>query len=293
MALTALLGCGPKVYFKGGEALLEGEAPPEMKVPDSLRASLELTGYQGRRKTTVATTFSSLPGRKYRMDVYGFPGMVEATFHWADTGWTLIVYGREGYLRGYGDTVDLPGLGVGKVPVHDLFAFLWGDFFPGDGGAAGTGGIAGSAGEAGAAAGDATHTGVGGEVGTPKDSATGEGTARSGSGGPVAVFPPRWESSKGVVRYSGESGRWVVQVEPATGLVREAVREDSAFRIRYEDYVLQNGRPLPRRVKVFSGSKPLLDIAVKEVEDNPAWKRDPFLLKIPKGFMRLRPSRGG
>jgi hypothetical protein len=25
------------------------------------------------------------------------------------------------------------------------------------------------------------------------------------------------------------------------------------------------------------------------VEDNPAWKRDPFVLRIPKGFTRIGP----
>jgi hypothetical protein len=71
------------------------------------------------------------------------------------------------------------------------------------------------------------------------------------------------------------------------------VREDSAFRISYEDYVLRNGRPLPRRMKVFGGGKPLLEIVVKQAEDNPAWKRDPFRVRIPKGFVLLRPAGRG
>jgi len=201
------------------------------------------------------------------MDVYGLPGMVEASFHWADTGWTLLVYGREGYLRGYGDTVDLPGLGVGKVPVHDLFACLWGDFFPGDGK-------------------------------RPQDTAASGDTARARAravtaGGAADVYPYRWERSEGGVRYAGDGVGWSARVDPATGLVREARREDSAFRIEYGDYVVRNGRPLPRRVKVFGGAKPLLEITVREVQDNPAWKRDPFLLRIPEGFVRLRPARGG
>lgn len=279
LASLLLAGCGPKVLFKGGEALLKGEIPPAAQVPDSLRASLELTGYQGLRKTTVSAAFSALPRKRYRMDVYGLPGMVEATFHWADTGWTLVVFGREGYLRGYGDAVDLPGLGLGRVPVHDLFACLWGDFFPGDGA---SGPENGSADPEAAAAGDT--------AGAPDATPAGnDGSA----GGPLPVYPVRWERSEGVVRYAGDGGGWAAKVEPATGLVREAVREDSAFRILYEDYVLRNGRPLPRRVKVFGGSKPLLEIAVKVVEDNPAWKRDPFLLRIPKGFVRLRPAQGG
>jgi hypothetical protein len=340
LACGAFIGCGPKVFFKGGEALLKGEALPEARVPDSLRASIELTGFQGLRKTTVSAAFSAVPRKKYRMDVYGLPGMVEATFHWADTGWTLVIHGREGYLRGYGDDVELPGLGLGKVPVHDLFACLWGDFFPGDGATSGDGGSAGAtggtgkAGSTGAGGGAGKSGSIGADAAFPAEgsavaaghsgavrsaegtgnlegvrSAVDTGSAPAGArpeepaavgdrgsaenaGGPVTVFPARWERSEGVVRYSGNGFAWAAKVEPATGLVREAVREDSAFLIRYEDYVLRNGRPLPRRVKVFGGKKPLLEIAVKDVEDNPAWKRDPFLLKIPKGFVRLWPARG-
>ena len=121
------------VHFPAGEALLRGEVPVAERAPDSLRAEVELTGYKGRNRTTVSAGLSALPLRKYKLDVYGLPGMVEASFLWTDTGWTLVVYGREGYLQGYGDTVDLPALGLEKAPVHDLFACLWGDFFPGDG----------------------------------------------------------------------------------------------------------------------------------------------------------------
>ncbi len=287
LAIAAgLLGaCAPAVRFPVGEAMLRGEEPAAAPAPDSLRAEVELTGYKGRSRTTVSAGFSALPLRKYKLDVYGLPGMVEASFLWMDTGWTLVVYGREGYLLGYGDTVDIPALGLEKAPVHDLFACLWGDFFPGDGEGVplmkrGAGPEA-----AGRDSGDSA-AGVAGKR-DPEDSATG------GSGGP-RLWPARWEQAgDGLIRYVGRGGpSWLARLDAKSGVVLEAVREDSALRIAYEGYAVRGSRLLPRRVKVFSRGKPLLDLGIGAVQDNPAWKRDPFRVRIPKGFIRLRAAPG-
>lgn len=293
-ASLLLLGCAPKPHFPAGEALLRGETPPASPVPDSLRAELELTGFQGGRKSTVSAALSAIPWRRYKMDVYGLPGMVEASFLWTDTGWALVLYEREGYLQGYGDTVELPGLGVGGVPVHDLFACLWGDFFPGDGESARAGDSSG-AGSVDRSAGGGPAAGSAGPAGD---------TARSGSrdeslGHPPGAIPPLVHPTKvekagdGRLSYVAGGWRWLVRLDARTGVVREAAREDSAFRIVYEDYRLRNGRPVPKRIRVFAGTRPLLEIGVGAVEDGPKWKRNPFQIRIPKGFSRLRtPGKG-
>lgn len=244
MALVLLLaGCAPKARYAAGEALLRGKAPAAVAEPESLRAKLELTAFERGRKSSASAAFSAKPRSRYKLDVYGLPGMVEASFLWADTGWALVLHGREGYLLGYGDTVALPGLGIGAAPVHDLFGFLWGDFFPGGG----------------------------------------EGDAAG------RVVPAEWATvDKGRVRYRAGGHDWIVDLDPATGVVREAARSDSAFRVVHEKYRVRAGRPVPGRTRVFAGERPLLEIVVEDLEDRPAWSRDPFRLKIPKGFSPLR-----
>ena len=46
-------------------------------------------------------------------------------------------------------------------------------------------------------------------------------------------------------------------------------------------------RPVPRDVRLFRYGEPVLEIKVGSVEDQPHWKRDPFVLRIPKGFRRV------
>lgn len=93
--------------------------------------------------------------------------------------------------------------------------------------------------------------------------------------------------------YEAQGVRWRVHLDPGTGLVRQALREDSAFRIAYSDYrigsggTLEKGRPVPGRIRIYRYRDPLLDIRVKSVEDNPRWHRNPFFIRIPKGFRKL------
>lgn len=293
-ALAGLcLSCAPKAHFPVGEALLRGETPPAPPTPDSLRAELELTGFQGGRKSTVSAALSAMPWRRYKLDVYGLPGMVEASFLWTDTGWALVLYEREGYLQGYGDTVELPGLGVGGVPVHDLFACLWGDFFPGDGAGDRDGASADRS------AGGGHRGGGSGSASEPTGDTARDGSGRDSLGRPLGsapppIFPTALEKTgDGRLSYAAGGRRWLVSLDARTGVVREAAREDSAFRIVYEDYRLRNGRPVPKRIRVFAGKRPLLEIGVGTVEDGPKWKRNPFQIRIPKGFSRLRtPGKG-
>lgn len=267
-----LSGCAPKARFPAGQAILRGETPAGPPLPDSLRAGLELTGFQGGRKTSVSAALSAVPWKRYKLDLYGLPGMVAASFLWTDTGWTLVLYERDGYLQGYGDAVDLPGLGIGSAPVHDLFACLWGDFFPGDGPAGRDGGAAGP-----------DSAGMGAPGGA-------KGFGETGG----SVLPGSWEKGEGgTVAYEAGGFRWTATLDSRTGTVQEAVRADSAFRIVYLDYRLRNGRPVPGKVRVFAGSRPLLEIGVGPVEDNPAWKRNPFRIRIPEGFSPLVLPSGG
>lgn len=242
LALALLLaGCATAPKWPAGRSLLEGVTPTLPKPPDSLRASLELTALAGGRRSSVTAAFSAKPGRAYKLDLFGFPGVTAGGFLWRPEGWDLVLYDRAEYLEGAGDRVAI-GAGLGEIPVHDLFSWLWGDFFPGDSALAG--------------------------------------------------LPATWRRvPEGGYAYRGADGEWRADLDPETGLPRAVARDDSAFRIEFGAWRAGAGagapeRPVPRRAKVFRYGEPLLEIKVSLVEDDPAWKRDPFVLRIPKGFRR-------
>lgn len=264
-------GCATAPRWPAGRSLLDGVTAPLPKPPDSLRASLELTAQAGGRKSSVTAAFSARPGAAYKLDLFGIPGVTAGGFLWQrgtvpepgsdaergpetepgpETGpgkWTLVIYDKEEYVEGRGPRVEFGPPGLGQIPVHDVFAWLWGDFFPGD-------------------------------------------TAHAG-------LPAGWTRAPGGgFAYPGSDGEWRVRLDPVTGLPQSVVRADSAFRIEYATWRAGAGgaapeRPVPREVRLFRFGEPLLGIKVSMVEDQPHWKRDPFVLRIPKGFAKAERIR--
>lgn len=235
------------------------------KAPDSLRAELELTAFAGGRKSTVSAAFSAKPRGGYKLDLYGLPGMVAASFLWTREQWTLVLFDREEFSQGAGEHVEMGNLGLREVSVHDIFSFLWGDFAPGD---------------------------------APRDAGGDPDSLK-------AELPQDWRAlGGGTFGYTGDGVRWRMRLDQQTGLAREAWREDSAFRIEFTDYrtvgsgavgsgdgAHGSNRPLPGKVRLYRYRDPVLEIKVKSVEDNPHWRRNPFFIKVPKGFTGLRPAR--
>lgn len=241
LALALLLaGCAGAPHWPAGRSLIDGVTPKLPKPPDSLRASLEFTALSRGRKSSVTAAFSARPGRAYKLDLFGFPGVTAGGFLWLPEKWDLVVYDPGEYVEGAGARVDIGLAGIGPIPVHDLFSWLWGDFFPGD----------------------------------------------SALGG----LPAGWRPAPGGFAYPGLEGDWRVEFDPKTGLPRAATRADSAFRIEFLAWragAASPDRPVPRHVRFFRDGEPVLEIKVSTVEDDPAWKRDPFVLRIPGGFRRV------
>jgi hypothetical protein len=254
LSITVLLaGCATAPRWPAGGSLLQGVTPTFPSPPDSLRASLELTAQAGGRKSSVTAAFSAKPGAAYKLDLFGIPGVTAGGFLWRRGSlgepdkWDLVIYDKEEYVEGQGPRVEIGPPGLGQIPVHDVFAWLWGDFFPGD-------------------------------------------TALAG-------LPMGWHRAPaGGFAYAGTDGEWRVRLDSATGLPRSVSRADSAFRIEYADWRAGAGkaapeRPVPQDVRLFRFGEPLLEIKVGSVEDQPHWKRDPFVLRIPKGFVRVERVR--
>ena len=138
IAALLLAGCASSPKFRPGEAILKGETPVFPPAPDSLRCELELTAFAGGRKSSVSAAFSAKPVLAYKLDLFGLPGMVAGSFLWTRGSpgepekWTLVLFDREEYGEGEGEHVEIGNLGLREISVHDVFSFLWGDFFPGD-----------------------------------------------------------------------------------------------------------------------------------------------------------------
>jgi hypothetical protein len=262
-------GCATAPRFPAGEAILKGETPRFPPAPDSLRAELELTAFGGGKKSSVSAAFLAKPWKSYKLDLFGLPGMAAGSFLWTPERWTLVLFDRGEYVEGAGEHVEIGDLGLREISVHDIFSFLWGDFFPGD------------------------------LPRVPGDLPRVPGDLPRGDG--AAADPPEGmrHLGNGSFGYSARGNRWRVTLDEKTGLAREALREDSAFRIAFADYKarsggsLETGRPVPRRVRLYRYGEAVLEIRVKSVEDNPRWRRDPFFVKIPKDFHKLERAGGG
>lgn len=260
LAAVLLAGCAVAPRYPAGQAILKGETPVFPPSPDSLRTELELTAFGDGRKSSVSAAFSAKPWASYKLDLFGLPGMVAGSFLWTGGKWTLVLFDREEAVEGAGEHVEIGNLGLREIPVHDVFSFLWGDFFPGD---------------------------------LPRESQGDSSRADSAGGGPQGAPEGLTPMGGNAFSYPARGMRWRVTLDPGTGLVREAVREDSVFRIEYDDYkrggsgAKDKGRPVPRKVRLSRFREQVLEIKVKTLEDDPKWRRNPFFIKIPKGFRRL------
>ena len=236
-----LAGCAAAPKWPPGRALIDGVTPAFPPAPDSLRASLELTAIAGSRKSSVTAALSARPGAAYKLDLFGIPGITAGGFLWTREKWDLVIFDEEAYVEGAGEHVAIGNLGLREVSVHDLFSWLWGDYFPGD-------------------------------------------TARG--------LPEDWAKAPEGFGYSGGGMAWRAEIDSKTGLPRSAMRADSAFRIEFGSWRKGAGpkaqdRPVPGKARLYRYGEPVLEIKVSSVEDLPAWRRDPFVLRIPKGYKRV------
>lgn len=107
------------------------------------------------------------------------------------------------------------------------------------------------------------------------------------SGEPLPGFP-----GDSVVRV-GEDGRvrwrhageeWVARLDRATGIVHSA--SSPSFGLRYSSHRARQGHAIPGEVRVIAGGNTLLTLGVRDWKPFPEWKKDPFGLTVPAGYLR-------
>jgi hypothetical protein len=100
-------------------------------VPDSLRAKIRFTfpSKEGSEDELSAVLFA-VPGKRYRLEFTGPLGIQVASMLWKPEGWLALVHPEERYVRGVGDTLQIPGVRMPAIPIHRLLAFSWGEVVP-------------------------------------------------------------------------------------------------------------------------------------------------------------------
>jgi len=111
-------------------------------------------------------------------------------------------------------------------------------------------------------------------------------------GDPLPGFRSR---DAGTLIWSGDTLRWKFQGVPwearfdsVRGTCLEA--ESPSLTLRYRQYRRYGNRILPREVEASIPGEPQLLMKVNRLEDLPLWKKDPFVLKVPKEYERGSPE---
>lgn len=107
-------------------------------------------------------------------------------------------------------------------------------------------------------------------------------------GEPLPGFQEREDTalnwSADTLRWTTRGVRWQARFDSTTGICREA--RSPALLIRYGNYRRFENRVAPAEVELFVNGESVLLLKVKQIEDSPVWKRDPFVLTVPPGYFR-------
>jgi hypothetical protein len=128
--LILLISCAP-TRDPFGLALLKGRTPSPA-APESLRVDVGIALSQKGALPFSARLYAE-PYRRYRLDAFGFPSRIAASYLWIEGRWTLQLYAKREIFQGRGDSVslDVDGLSLHLPDVHALLGPLWGDPLPG------------------------------------------------------------------------------------------------------------------------------------------------------------------
>lgn len=130
MIVLLCVACAPPLKDSFGLALRRGETPVQPPVPDSLQVDLEVLP-QAPGLAPFSARLYAEPLHRYRLDVFGFPSMLAASWLWERGGWTLVRHDRREVSHGTGAGLDLEGLPLRVPDLNAVLGFLWGAPLPG------------------------------------------------------------------------------------------------------------------------------------------------------------------
>jgi hypothetical protein len=136
----ALVSCAPTIKDPWGLSLSRGETPARLQRPDSLQADLGITPRTpGAMPFSVrfyadlgdSGRFHADSARRYRIDVFGFPSLIAASWLWKENAWILVRHDQRSIRRGTGAVLAQADMPLNLPDVHAVLGFLWGAPLPG------------------------------------------------------------------------------------------------------------------------------------------------------------------
>ena len=207
----------------GGDSI----APPA--APDSLQADVGITPRESGLFPFTTRVYAK-PNHAYRIDAFGFPSLIAASYLWIDGRWIWVRHDKKQVMEGVGNEFEIEDSPLRLPDVHAVLGFLWGRPLPGF---------------------------------TERDSLLAPGPA-----GEV-----RWV-------YRGEI--WEALIDPKTGLCREV--RSASLSIKYGLYERRGGKVLPGQAEIFIEGTSVMVLRLRELNEAPSWRKNPFLLSPPAGY---------
>lgn len=138
--LLAFASCAPAIKDPWGLGVSRGETPARLLGPDSLQADLGITPRTSGAMPFSVRFYADLgdsgrfhadSARRYRIDVFGFPSLIAASWLWKENAWILVRHDQRSIRRGTGAVLAQPGMPLNLPDVHAVLGFLWGAPLPG------------------------------------------------------------------------------------------------------------------------------------------------------------------
>jgi hypothetical protein len=125
-----LAACAAPLRDPWGLAVRQGQTPVAPTIPHTLQADLGILPSASGSLPFSARLYAE-PGRRYRLDAFGFPSLVAASWLWEDDQWLLVRHDKREVRRGSGPMPETAGLPFRLPDLHAALGFLWGAPLPG------------------------------------------------------------------------------------------------------------------------------------------------------------------
>ena len=125
-----LVACAPVLKDPWGIAVSQGRDAEALSPPDSLQADVGVTPRE-RGLMPFSVRVYAKPRQAYRIDAFGFPSLIAASYLWIGGRWTWVLHDKRQVWEGVGNQVELEDSPLRLPDVHAVLGFLWGQPLPG------------------------------------------------------------------------------------------------------------------------------------------------------------------